>query len=118
MYRQSLPPTTESPAAAALWAREIALHERPELADNAEKAMRELVSQAVRRTGADQLMHAEIMITPRGMSLTVKDPGRPDHTGGPEWAEMSTLTSTLLTRSGPDGHEACVELHPSLAETA
>ncbi|MGW5689252.1 hypothetical protein [Nonomuraea sp. NPDC003754] len=117
MYRQSLPPTTESPAAAALWAREIALHERPDLADNAEKAMRELVTQAVRRTGTDQLVHAAIEITDRGLSLTVKDPGRPDLFGGREWAEISTLTTSFRTSSGPDGHEACVELRTTLAAT-
>lgn len=110
MYQQSLPPTDDSPAVAGVWARGIAMAERPELADRAEKMAAGLVAAAVKRTRTGHRIRAEVEVTGDGLLITVRDPGHPGVIDGIVWEEGSTLTSSFGVRGGPDGHEAWIEL--------
>jgi hypothetical protein len=111
MYEQHLPPADDSPTVAASWARNIAQHERPALADKAAQTAHQLVAQAVRRTPPGWRIHAEITITDGGLLIEVRDPGQEhDPLAGVELAEVSTITKSLGTRRDSSGHLAWAEL--------
>lgn len=91
-------------------ARTITVAERPELAHDAEIIARNLVAAAVRRTPPKGRIHARLKIDDDSLSIEVNDPGHVDPTGGSEWAEITSITPTFRTHSGPDGHSASVTL--------
>lgn len=118
MYEQSLPPAPDSPAVAAMWARGIALAERPEMVEQAEVLARDLVSHAVRRTPAGGRIHARIEIREFGMLIEVSDPASPDPFGGVELSEVSSITLSFGSSGGPSGHTQWAELRVPLPRTA
>ena len=118
MYDQSLPPTSDSIESAGIWVRGIARQLRPDLADRAEKATRQLVSQAIRRTPADQLVHVHVEAADDGLLIEVRDPYRSwPMESGPEWRELSSVEASFGARRDEMGHVAWTHLR-TFAETA
>jgi hypothetical protein len=92
------------------WARGIAQTERPDLARDAEQAVRVLVSAAIRRTKRDELIHTRIDVTPNSLRIEVHDPGGYDAAGGFETAELSSTATSFGASNDHTGHRMWVIL--------
>ena len=118
MYRTSLPATDESPNVAGVWARGIALTVQPSLADDAERLARELVTTAIRRTPSYEQIDVEMTADQQELHILVRDPTPLEPIGSREWAEVSKITLSFGTSSGPEGHEAWAVIRPQVATVA
>ncbi|MER6950432.1 hypothetical protein ABT294_41075 [Nonomuraea sp. NPDC000554] len=110
MYRQSLSPIPDSIDSVGVWARGVAQTERPDLASDAERVARALVSAAIRRTKRGELIHARIEVTRDSLRIEVHDPGGCDYVGGFETAELSNATTSFGASGDHSGHRAWVIL--------
>lgn len=110
MYRLPLPPVPDSIDSAGVWARGIAQTERPDLATDAERTARALVSAAVRRTKRGELIHMGIDVTRDSLYIEAHDPGGYDYTGGFETAELSSATTSFGASGDRSGHRTWVIL--------
>lgn len=113
MYEQTLPPSFDSPAVAAAWARGIALAEHPgldDVASAAEQLARDLVAQAVPRTVLGGLIHAKVTVTDAGLRIEVSDPSGVQTSDSSRAARMSGITTTFGSQAGPDGHMVWAEV--------
>ncbi|WP_157520873.1 hypothetical protein [Herbidospora daliensis] len=112
MFPTSLPPTADSPALAAAWARSIAQAEFPKFADAAEDLARDLVSQAIPAQPPPGGHHVQLQVglTDEGrLRVEVHAPFATSR-GGAEWASLYSLTKSFETTNGADGHHAWAEL--------
>ncbi|GAA2220614.1 hypothetical protein GCM10009850_122500 [Nonomuraea monospora] len=109
-YRQKLPPSLDSIDSVGIWARDIAQTERPELASDAERMARALVSAAIRRTGQSEYIGTRIEVSDDSLRIEVHDPGGCDYTGGFETAELSSATTSFGASIDRNGHRAWVIL--------
>ncbi|SEN11269.1 hypothetical protein [Nonomuraea pusilla] len=110
MYRQSLPPIPDSIESVAVWARGIAQAERPNLAGDAERVARALMSAALRRAKRGELIYTRIDVTHDSLRIEVHDPGGCDHAGGFETAELSSVTTSFGASGDHSGHRTWVIL--------
>ncbi|WP_084965234.1 hypothetical protein [Thermoactinospora rubra] len=120
MYDLTLPPSPDSIESAGVWARNIALAERPDRADDAERIARSLVSQLIPLTGLGDQIRVAITSTADGwLRIEAHTPGRRrDLRGGHEYAQTSAVTTRIGSLDGPEGHTEWAELPPQLAVTA
>lgn len=110
MYRQSLPPIPDSIDSVGVWARGIAQAERPDLANDAERAARALMSAAIRRTKQGECIHTQIDVAEDSLRIEVQDPGGNDYSGGFETAELSSAAASFGASGDSNGHRAWVIL--------
>jgi hypothetical protein len=110
MYRQSLPPIPNSIDSVGVWAHGIAQTERPDLARDAERVARALVSAAIRRTKQGEYIYARIDVTHDSLRIEVHDPGGCDYAGGFETAELSSAATSFGASGDHTGHRAWVIL--------
>ncbi|GAA3027053.1 hypothetical protein [Streptosporangium longisporum] len=102
-YEKSFAPASAD--GAQDWVHTIVLKRHPHLARRAAQAVVQQMAIARRRTPANGTIRLTVLVTDAGLTMKVRNPGRPISTqDGAEWSELSLITDSFRATRTDTGH--------------